>query len=328
MDRRTFVGAVTSALFTLPLAIRAQQAERVPRIAWLSISSAALARPQFVALSEGLRERGWIEGKNVGIEARYAEGDLERLPALAAELIGLKVDVIVTTSSATTWAAKAATQSIPIVMAVSADAVGEGLVSSLSRPGGNITGMTFLVGPETASKQLELLREVAPAVSRVAVLANSTNRSHRALTQELKVAALAFGLHLQILDARYPNQLDSAFAAMAKERVTALLVLSDAMFVSQRQRIAELATKSSFPSIYFQREFVDAGGFMSYGANLSETYRHAATHVDKVLRGAKPGDIPIEQPTIFELVINMKAAKALGITVPPSVLLRADVVIQ
>jgi putative tryptophan/tyrosine transport system substrate-binding protein len=328
MDRRTFVGAVAGALLTLPLAIEAQQAGKVLRIGFLSLNSAEELKPRLAALRQGLRERGWVEGQNIVIELRFAEGKVDRLPVLVAELIRLKVDIIVTTSSATTWAAKDATKSIPIVMAVSADALGEGLVTSLAHPGGNITGMTFLVGPEIAGKHLELLKEVAPAASRVAVLTNPTNRSHATLMRELTAAARAFGVQLQVLDARSPDQLDSAFAAMTRERAAALLVLTDSMFVGQPRRIADLAARSRLPAMYYQREFVDAGGLISYGASLSDMFRHAAAQVDKILKGAKPGNIPIEQPTKFELVINLKTAKALGITIPQSLLLRADEVIQ
>ena len=328
MDRRTFVGAVAGALLTSPLAATAQQPEKSPRIGVLSLNSAEELQPRLAAFRQGLRERGWVEGRNVLIESRFAAGKVDQLPAFVAELIRLKVDVIVTTSSATTWAAKDATKSIPIVMAVSADAMGEGLVTSLAHPGGNITGMTFLVGPEIAGKHLELLKEVVPAASRVAVLTNPTNRSHATLIRELTAAARAFGVQLQVLDARSPDQLDSAFAAMTRERAAALLVLTDSMFVGQPRRIADLAARSRLPAMYYQREFVDAGGLISYGASLSDMFRHAATHVDKILRGAKPGDIPIEQPTKFELVINLKTAKALGIAIPQSLLLRADEVIQ
>jgi putative ABC transport system substrate-binding protein len=328
MDRRTFVGAVAGTLLTLPLAATAQQAEKVRRIGFLSLNSAEELQPRLAAFRQGLRERGWVEGQNIVIEVRFAEGKVDRLPALVAELIRLKVDIIVTTSSATTWAAKDATKSIPIVMAVSADALGEGLVTSLAHPGGNITGMTFLVGPEIAGKHLELLKEVTPTATRVAVLTNPTNRSHATLTRELQAAARAFGVQLQVFDARSPDQLDNAFAAMTRERAAALLVLTDSMFVGQRRRVADLAARSRLPAMYYQREFVDAGGLISYGASLSDIFRRAATHVDKILRGAKPGDIPVEQPTKFELVINFKTAKALGVTIPQSLLLRADEVIQ
>ena len=328
IDRRTFVGVVASALLALPRAIEAQPAGKVPRIGYLVVNRAEVSQGPLAAFRQGLRERGWVEGQNIVIEVRFAEGQVDQLPALVAELIRLKVDIILTTSSATTWAAKDATKSIPIVMGVSADAVGEGLVTSLAHPGGNITGMTYLVGPEISGKHLGLLKEVAPAASRVAVLTNPMNRSHANLAQELKAAARAFGVQLQVFDAGSPEQIDSAFAAMTKERAAALLVLTDSVFVGQRRRVADLAARNRLPAMYYQREFVDAGGLISYGASLSDMFRHAATHVDKILRGAKPGDIPVEQPTKFELVINLKAAKALGLTIPQSVILRADQVIE
>lgn len=328
MERRTFVRVVTGALLASPLAVAAQLPGSARRIGYLNLNSAVGSQHTYAAFRQGLRERGWVEGQNVVIEARYADGVSDRLRGLVAELIHLKVDVIVTTSSAATWAARDATKSIPIVMAVSADAVGEGLVASLAQPGGNITGMTFLVGPEVAGKQLELLKEVAPAASRVAVLTNPTNKSHAMLTRELKAAARSFGVQLQVVEAPSPDRLDGAFAAMTNERATALVVSTDAMFVGQRQRITDLAAKSRLPAIYYQREFVDAGGLISYGASLSDTNRRSAAHVDKVLRGAKPGDIPIEQPTKFELVVNLKTARALGLAIPQSLLLRADEVIQ
>jgi len=328
MGRRAFVGAVAGALLALPLTIEAQQAGKVPRIGYLVQNSAETSQRTHAALREGLRERGWVEGQNIVIEVRYADGKIDRLPALVSELIRLKVDIIVTTSSGTTWAAKNATQSIPIVMAASANALGEGLVTSLAHPGENITGMTFLAGPEIAGKQLQLLKEVAPAASSVAVLTNPTNRSHAAFAKEVKVAARSLGAQVQVLEAPSPDQLDNAFAAMTKEHAAALLVLTDSMFVGQQQRVANLAARSRVPALYSQREFVDAGGLVSYGPSLVDMFRRAATHVDKILKGAKPGDIPVEQPTKFELVINIKAAKALGITIPKDMLLRADEVIK
>jgi putative ABC transport system substrate-binding protein len=328
MDRRTFVGALAGALLTSPLAVEAQPAGKVPRIGYLGQNSAESGRDQLAAFREGLRERGWVEGKNIAIETRFADGKLDRLPALIAELIGLKVDVIVSTSSGTTWVAKDATKVIPIVMAASANALGEGLVTSLARPGGNITGMTFLAGPEIAGKQLQLLKEVAPAASRIAVLTNPTNRAHAAMARVLKVAAGSFGAQLLVLEASDPAQLEGAFAAMTKERAAALLVLTDSVFVGQRRRIADLAAKSRLPALYSQKEFVEVGGLVSYGPSLRDMYRRAAIHVDKILRGAKPGDIPVEQPTKFELIINLKAANTLGLTIPQSLLLRADEVIE
>jgi len=327
-DRRTFVGALAVALLTLPPAVGAQQPGKLPRIGIVVQNSVASSEHFLAAFREGLRERGWIEGRNVLVETRFADGKVDQFPALIAELIRLKVDIMVTTSSATAWAAKDATKSIPIVMAVSADALGEGLVTSLAHPGGNLTGMTFLVGPEIAGKQLELLKEVAPAASRIALLTNPTNKSHPALIRELKSAARVFGVQLQVFDARSPDQLDSAFAAMSRERMQALLVFTDSVFVGQRQRIADLAAGSRLPAMYYQKEFVDAGGLISYGASVSDMFQHAATHVDRILRGAKPGDIPIEQPTKFELVINQRTANELGLAIPQSLLLRADKVIQ
>ena len=328
MDRRTFVGAVAGALLISPLAVEAQQAGKVPRIGYLAQNSAEVHQHLLAAFREGLHERGWVEDRNIVIDVRYADGKVDRFPTIVAELIRLKADIIVTTSSETTWAAKNATQSIPIVMTSSANALGEGLVTSLAHPGGNITGMTFVVGPEFAGKQLALLKEVVPAASRVAVLTDPTNRSHAAFAREVKVAAQSLGAQLQVFEASSPDQLDSAFTAMTRERAAALLVLTDSMFVGQRRRLVELAAKSRLPTMYSQRELVAAGGLVSYGPSLVDMFRRAATHVDKILRAGKPGDIPVEQPTKFELVINLKTAKALGITVPKDILLRADEVIK
>jgi len=328
MDRRVFVGVAAGALLTSSFAIKAQQAGKVPRVGYLVLNSADSGRHMLTAFRQGLRERGWVEGQSIVIETRFADGKLDQLPALLSELIRLKVDVIVTTSSATAWAARDATQSIPIVMAASANALGEGLVTSLAHPDGNITGMTFLAGPEIAGKQLQLLKEVSPTATRVAVLTNPTNRSHAAFAREVKVAAQSLGAQVQVLEAPSPDQLDSAFVTMTKDHAAALLVLTDSMFVGQRQRIANLAAKSRIPALYSQKEFVVAGGLVSYGPSLLDMFRRAASHVDKILKGAKPGDMPIEQPTNFELVFNLKAAKALGLTVPQSLLLRADEVIQ
>ena len=281
-----------------------------------------------MAFREVLRERGWIEGQNVGIEYRFAEGDVGRLPVLAGELVNLKVDVIAAASSASTRAAKHATQTIPIVMLASANAVGEGFVASLAHPGANVTGVTFLAGSEIAGKQLELLKEVVPTITRVAVLTNPRNDSHVGYAHELKVAARRLGAELKSVEARSPEQLDDAFAAMKKERAAALLVLTDAMFLGQRQKVAQLAAKSGLPAMYSQREFVDAGGFVSYGPGLVDMSRRAAVQVDKILRGAKPRDLPVEQPTKFELVINLNTGKALWVTVPKALVLRADEIVE
>ena len=326
MNRRTFFGTITGALLTMPLAAIAQQAEKVFRIGFLGPNSGDMAWHLFAVFRQVLREHGWVEGRNVVIEVRFADGKVDRLPMLVAELIQLKVDVIVAGASVATWAAKEATKTIPIVMAASANALGEGLVTSLAHPGGNITGMTFLAGPEFAGKQLQLLKGMVPAAPRIAVLTNPANRSHAAFLRELKARSL--GAQLQVLEASHPDQLDSAYAAMTRERAAGLLVLTDSMFVGQRRRLADLAAKNRLPAEYSQREFVDDGGLMSYGPSLTDMFRRAAIHVDKILRGAKPGDIPVEQPTKFELAINLKTAKALGLAIPQPLLLRADEVIQ
>jgi putative tryptophan/tyrosine transport system substrate-binding protein len=307
----------------------AQERAKLPRIGWLSLNTLKRSHQQFAAFWQGLNERGWVEGRNVLIEARRADGQADRLPALAAELVRLEVDVIVAGGSAATQAAKAATRSIPIVMAASANALGEGFVAGLARPGGNITGTTFLAGPEIAGKQLQLLLELAPAASRMAVLANPDNASHAVFGAHLsQVAAPALKLRLLPLEARTPDQFDTTFAALARGRASGLLVLTDGMFFGQRRQLVELAAKARLPAMYSQREFVEAGELASYGPNLADMFRRAATHVDKILKGTSPGDIPLEQPTRFELVINLKTAKALGITIPQSVQLRADDVID
>jgi putative tryptophan/tyrosine transport system substrate-binding protein len=328
MNRRRFIGAVAGALSAGMRPGEAQQGEKVFRIGFLSLNSAESARDALAAFRQVLQERGWVEDKNLRVEFRFAEGDVDRLPALAAELTRLGVDIIVAGSSVATRAAKNATKTIPIVMAASADALGEGFVTSLAQPSGNITGVTFLAGTEIAGKQLELLKEVVPTATRVAVLANPSNGSHAAFARDLKVAGRTLGTQLQVVEARYPDQLDGSFAAMTRDHAGALLVLTDSMFFGQRRPIADLAARNRLPAMYSQREFVNAGGLISYGPSLSEMFRHAATHVDKILRGAKPRDLPVEQPTKFELVINLRTAKRLGLTIPQSMLLRADQIIE
>jgi putative ABC transport system substrate-binding protein len=277
------------------------------------------------AFRQGLRELGWAEGRNIVIDYRFAEGRLDRLPDLAAELVRLKVDIIVAQATPGAAAAKNATETIPIVMVPVGDPVGLGLIASLARPGGNVTGVSYSVGGlEIAGKQLELLKETLPKVRRVAVLSNPANPAHALVIRELNVAARSLGVQLQLLEARGPNEFDGAFAAMATERVGALLVVADTMFVLQRTRLADLAARSRLPAAYGWREHVEAGGLMSYGPSLRDLFRRSATFVDRILKGAKPGDLPVEQPTKFELVINLKTAKALGLTIPPSLLSRAD----
>ncbi|HEV8458500.1 MAG TPA: ABC transporter substrate-binding protein, partial [Methylomirabilota bacterium] len=282
------------------------------------------------AFRQGLRDLGYVEGRNVVIEYRDAEGNVERLPALAAELVALKVDVIVVGGTPAVLAAKQATKTIPIVFTVAADPVADGLVTSLARPGGNVTGLSNL-GPELVGKCLEQLKQAVPGVSRVAVLWQPGafgERTEKDMLKEAEVAARALGVRPQFVEARGPDDFDRAFSDMTRARAGALTVLLSPMFFNERRRLVDLAAKNRLPAVYQVREFVDAGGLMSYGANLADLVRRAATYVDRILKGAKPGDLPVEQPTKFELVINLKTAKALGLTIPQSVLGRADEVIQ
>ena len=268
-----------------------------------------------------------MEGKNIVIEWRSAEGKLDRVPALAAELVRLKVDVIVTAGPQSTRAAKEATTTIPIVMALDNDPVGNGFVASLARPGGNITGLSTL-SPEISGKQLELLKEIVPRLSRVAVLGNSTHPGNAQALKETELAAGALAVQLQYLDVRDPKDIETAFRAASKGRADAVLVLENAVLTSHRKQLVDLAVKSRLPAIYPQTEYMEAGGLMYYGANTPDLFRRAATYVDKILKGAKPADLPVEQPRKFEFVINLKAAKQIGLTIPPNVLARADRVIK
>jgi len=305
----------------------AQAPGKVPRVGFLSPTTPSPNSP-LNAFLQGLRELGWVEGKNIAIEYRWAEDRPERLADLAAELVRLKVDVILTSATPAAVAAKNATGTIPIVMASAVDVVGFGLATSLARPGGNVTGLSFDVGWNTVSKGLELLKETVPKVRRVAVLSNPTNPSHALAISEVRLAARSLGVQLQLLEARGPNEFDSAFAAIARERAEALLVPAEAMFNANRTRLLEVASKHRLPAMYGGREYVVAGGLISYGPDLRDHFRRAATYVDKILKGAKPAELPIEQPTKFEVVINLKTAKALGLTIPRSVLLRADQLVE
>ena len=325
MDRRTFITGVASGIVTASRSA-AQQTGKVPRIGWLGGPTRESAEPFVQEFQRGLKDLGWVEGQNIIIEWRFAGGQAERLPYLAAELVRLGVDLIVVPSTPTALAAKNATNKIPLVTVAGGDSVGLGLVASLARPGGNITGSTSTAGPEIAGKQLKLLKEIAPKVSRMAVLWNPTTQGTALAVRETKIAAQ--GLELQLLEARSVDDFDRAFAAMTTKRAGALLVLGDVLFLTHRTTLAELAARSRLPAMYVQREYVEAGGLMSYGPILSELFRRAATYVDKILKGAKPADLPVERPTKFELVINRKAAKALGLTIPQPLLLRADEVIQ
>ncbi len=319
--------ALALALLAAPLAAEAQALAKVPRIGFLSTRSPTDNPHILEAFRQGLRELGYVEGQNIAIEYRWAEGKFQRLPDLAAELVRLKVDVIVTGAPPAPGAAKQATSTIPIVFAVTGDPVAEGLVASVARPGGNITGLAS-IAPELVGKQLELLKEVVPKVSRVAVLQNPSNHSHPSMLPQAEGAARALGVRLHVLQARTPPEIDAAFAAMRSQRARGVLVLRDSLFNAQRTQIAALAAKSRLPAVYGIREEAEAGGLMAYGASLPHMFRRAATYVDKILKGAKPADLPVEQPTRFELVINLKTARSLGITFPQTILIRADQVIQ
>lgn len=316
--------------FMAPLPADAQPPVKVYRIGVLA--NALPTAPQAVrlweAFAEAMRERGYIEGQNFVIERRSTEGRLEQSPALAAELVGLKVDLLVAVGTAGARAAQQATSAIPIVVVYVLDPVEGGLVASLARPGGNVTGVAFGAGLAILGKHLELLKEAIPKVSRVAVLSDPAHPLDAGYRREAQAAARGLGLSLQFYEVREPKELESAFTAMTKARAGGLLVLTQPFAFVQARRIAELAATSRLPAVYPFRESVDAGGLMAFAANAPDMFRRAATYVDKILKGAKPGDLPIEQPTRFELVINLKTVKALGLTIPQSVLLRADEVIQ
>jgi putative ABC transport system substrate-binding protein len=326
MNRRTFLCGLTLGTIALPLAAEAQQAGKVPRIGFLFFGSPGPSR-ELDAFRQGLRELGYIEGQNIVIEVRFANGRVERLPELAAELARLNPDVLVTPGTPATVVAKQATSTIPIIFAGVADAVGAGLVANLARPGGNITGLTG-ISAELGGKRLELLKEVAPKASRVAVLYNPADRSNVLVLKELQESAPALRLTLQPLGVRGPGEFKGAFVAMSRKRAHALFGAAGILTTEHRKAIVDLAAKSRIPAMWGERQFVESGGLMSYAVNFYDQVRRAATYVDKILKGAKPGDLPVEQPTTFELVINLKTAKALGITIPNSILLRADQVIQ
>jgi putative ABC transport system substrate-binding protein len=328
INRRVFIGTFMGSLLAAPLAAEAQQTAKIARIGWLGDRPAA--GPRLEGFFKGLRDLDYVEGRNLMIEYRYAEGKPERYPALAAELVALKVDVIVSANTLGTLAAKQATKTIPIVFVGAADPVQSGLVTSLARPGGNATGLSAL-SPELVGKCLELLAQAVPGVSRVAVLWQPGAQGERTDKDMLKgadVAARALGMRLQFVEARGPTEFDRAFSDMTRARADALTVLGSAMFNNERRRLVDLAAKNRLPAVYSGRASVDAGGLMSYGPNIADLWRRAATYVDKIFKGAKPADLPVEQPTKFELVINLKTAKALGLTIPPSLLARADQVIE
>jgi ABC-type uncharacterized transport system substrate-binding protein len=320
---------IAVVLLAFRVAVEAQQPKKVPRIGYLSVSSPSAMSTRTEAFRQGLRELGYVEGKNIVIEWRSAEGKRDRLPSLAAELVRLKVDIIVTAGPPATRSAKEATVTIPIVFAQDGDPVASGFVASLARPGGNITGLSTLA-PELSGKRLELLKEIVPRLSRVAVLGNSTNPANAQVLKETELAAGVFGVKLQYLDVLDPKDIETAFRAASKGRADAVLMtVSGGVVLSQRTQVVELAAKSRLPAMYIIiREYVETGGLMSYGVSLIDLDRRAATYVDKILKGAKPADLPVEQPTKFEFIINLTAAKQIGLTIPPNVLVRADRVIK
>ena len=320
------VTVVVLALLAAPLAAEAHQARKVPRIGFLTEGTVEIDKSLLAGFQQGLRELGYVEGETIVIEQRNAAGRSERLPELAAELVRLKVDVLVAPTTLAVQAAKKATSTIPIVM-FAADPVGTGLVASLARPGGNVTGLSDLHA-DMVTKRLQLLKDVVPSASRVAVLLNPANPSHPLQLKDLQAGAPALGVTLLSLEVKGPDDIERAFTTIGKERPGGLLVLGDRMLGTHGRRIAELAVKRRLPAIYTNRRWVEAGGLMSYGTNFPDLYRRAATYVDKILKGAKPADLPVEQPMRFELLINLKTAKALGLTIPPLVLLRADQVIE
>ena len=318
--------AAVLLLLIAPLAGDAQPLAKFARIGVLTLAVAP-STPLAEAFRQGLREHGYVEGQNLAFEYRYAEGRADRLPALAAELVRLKVDVIVTESNMAALAAKRATETIPIVMAIAGDPVKAGVVGSLARPGGNVTGLT-LMHPELSGKRLQLLKEAVPRIALVAVIWNPTDPAAVDFLRETEVAARSLGLRLHAIEARAPAELDAAFKAVADARPSAFFTLPGGMFQDNQTRILEFAKKNRLPGVFPNRVFVEAGGLISYGPNLAASSRRAAAFVDKLLKGAKPADLPIEQPTTFELVINLKTARALGLTIPASVLVRADQAIE
>jgi putative ABC transport system substrate-binding protein len=327
MKRREFLALVGGAVTAAPLAVAAQEAHKLPRIGFLGNSTATLEANLVGPFREALRDLGYVEGKNVLIEYRWADGNYDRFPTLIAELIGLKVDVIVTAGTPAALAVKKATASIPLVMVAVGDPVGTGLVASLGRPGGNATGLTS-IAPELEGKRLELLKEALPRISRVAVLWNPANAYQIGSEKEVQAAAKVLRISILSLPVRSSGELGNALAAIPREHADAVLVLADRLFLHNRGRIADFAIANRVPGMNAYRELVEAGGLMSFGPSYAVMHRQAATYVDKILKGAKAGDLPIEQPAKFELVINLKTAKTLGLTIPQPLLLRADEVIQ
>jgi putative ABC transport system substrate-binding protein len=327
MGRKTIIVLLSTLALASVDVVEGQQPKKVPWIGFLSAVSPSTNSARVEAFRQGLRELGYVEGKNIVVEYRYAEGKQDRVRELADELARLKVDIVVSAGPTLTRAAKEATGTIPIVMAFDDDPVGNGFVASLARPGGNITGLSNLA-QDLSGKQLELLKEIVPKLSRVAVFGTSTTPGNAESLKEIELAARAFGVQAKYLDIPDPKDIDTAFQAARKGRADAVLVLSSAIIFSQRTRIADLAIKNRLPVIFPQNEFVEDGGLMSYGPNYADLFRRAASYVDKILKGRTPADLPVEQPKKFEFIINLKAAKQIGLTIPPNVLARADKVIR
>jgi len=327
MDRRRFIRNLAFGILAVPHVVRGQPAATIRRVGWLSLASETASALLYASFNQGMQDLGWLEGKNVEYRFVYADGDVNRVDALASELIGQKVDVIAVGNAAGTRALQRATKTIPIVMAYVSNPVGNGFVASLAKPGGNITGIANLQD-EVLGKLIGVLHEVAPGARRVAIVLNETNPVHPVFWAAAQSACAALDLVALRVVASTPAQFGAAVGEIVRQRSQAVLVFSDGMYLVERAKLQELVQTTRLPVVYALREHVVAGGLLSYGANLAANYRRAATYVDKILKGAKPADLPIEQPTKFELVINLKTAKALGLTIPQSLLLRAEEVIQ
>ena len=328
IERRTFLGMIAGGLLAAPLVVEAQQAGKVYRIGYFSTFPQASENPHWAAFVEGLRNHGYVEGKNLQIERRSSEGQVERLPGLAAELVALSLSVIVTTATGPTRAMKEATVTVPIVFVGVANPVGLGLVTSLARPGGNVTGLTSIEWEAFTAKQFQIIKDALPTASRVAILVNPTSQMHAMTLFQEQAAADRLNVKLQIVEARNGGDLEGAFAAAKRGRADLVHVYGDPVTFTHRAQLAELGLKHRLPTMHFYREAVEAGGLLSFGSYWPLINRNAGTYVDKILKGAKPADLPVAQPTKYELLINLKTAKALGLTIPPSLLQRADQVIE
>ena len=327
MSGKVFAWLLITVLLITSSSAAAQQPKKIPRIGFLSSVASSVLSARTEAFQQDMHDLGYVEGKNIVIEWRYAEEKPDRLSEFVAELVRLKMDVIVSAAPAVTRPVKQATKTIPIVMAFDDDPVGNDFVTSLARPGGNITGLSNL-SPEISGKQLELLKEIVPRLTRVAVLGTSKRAGNAQSFKEIELAAAVFGVKVYYIDVHEPQDLETAFRGARKELVDAVLVFGGPVFNSRRKQLADLALRNKLPAIYPRQEFVEEGGLMTYGVNINDQYRRAATYVDKILKGAKPADLPVEQPKKFEFVINLKVAKQINLTIPPNVLVRADKVIR